>query len=297
MMKTASLCVLVLLAGVAQASTVTGDPIADGWAFSGNSLDNGIYVRGSANYGYDAYGAGFTIAAGSNLVGDTWQAGDTVLAVGGVFQAITAEDAGWTAFSGNSVNSLLGSTTNGPKLQAKFGNAAAAWTTSTIAPGGGDGLGSLGYGDGDLVNGVAIQIRTGTGYYIGGPAFVPGQDQAGYLGWDTNAGMLMHLAKDSHITWSVSSTLVDMDKDVARMIWSDVSATGEPASWELLLNVSLIDRLNPGYAGLLPAIGDDVLMTVQDNDAAYTDALVSTVPEPATMAMLALGGLMLRRRK
>lgn len=273
-------------------NSVTGDPSADGFTLVGNSLENGIYVRGDGNYGYNAYIAGFNIQSGANLEnGTTWLAGDTVLAAGGRFASIIAAEAGWSGFSGGAVNALLSNST-GPKLQAKFGNSEAAWTTSTIAPGGGDGLGSLSYGDGDLVNGVAIQIRTGTYYSMGGPAFVPGQDQSGVLGWDTNADILMHIAKDSHIDKTVSMTL---GRDVARVMWTDISATGEPASWELFLNVSLISRLNPTFTGLLPAIGDNVLMTVQDNDGKYTDALV--VPEPATLVLLGLGGLLLRKRK
>ncbi len=274
---------LLYTSAFAGVTNVTGDPSADGFQLFGNSLNNGIYVRGSGNYGYDAYGTGFTIAAGSNLIGGTWQAGDTVLAVGGVFRTITASEAGWAAFTGNAVNSLLASVSTGPKLQAKFGNAAAAWTTSTIAPGSGNGIGSLSYGDGDLLTGVAIQIRTGT-YY-----------DAAY--WSANSGVVMPLAKDSHIETTVSSGLLSVNASVARMIWSDVSATGEPASWELLLNVSLIARMNPSYPGLLPAMGDAVLMTVQDNAASYTDALIATVPEPATMALLGLGGLMLVRKR
>lgn len=280
--------VVVMLAGMSSAGvvSVTGDPGADGFNSCGNALDNGVYVRGNGNYGYDAYGAGFSIQSGSNLAnGTTWLAGDTVLAVGGKFASVTAAEAGWSGFTGNAVNSLLSSVSSGPKLQAKFGNSAAAWTASTVAPGAGNGAGSLSYGDGDLVMGAAIQIRTGTYYTaITSP------------GWSTNAGVLMALAKDSHIESTVSSSVLSLNAEVARIIWTYDSTTQKPGSWELLLNVSLIGRNNPSYAGLLPGVGDDALMTVQDNDGGYTDALINTVPEPMTIGLLAFGGLMLRRR-
>jgi hypothetical protein len=284
----ATVMVLAAMAASSQAAivSVTGNPLADGFAYCGNSLDNGTYVRGSGNYGYDAYGAGFSVQAGSNLAnGTTWLAGDTVLAVGGQFASVTAAEAGWSAFTGNSVNSLLSTSPSGPKLQAKFGNAAAAWTTSTLAPGSGNGLGSLSYGDGDLLTGVAIQVRTGT-YYTDGTA----------PSWSSDAGTLMALAKDSHVEWTVSSSIISMNAEVARMIWTYDAATHKPGSWELLLNTSLIGRNNPSYAGILPALGDDVIMTVQDNDGSYTDTLINTVPEPITLALMGLGGLIIRRR-
>ncbi len=285
-----ALCVIgvILTANVAFAGlvNVTGNPGTDGLTLYGNSLQNGVYVGGNANYGYTAYGAGFAIQSGSNLAQGDWRVGDNVLAVGGTFTGITASEAGWSSFTGGGVNALLSSVSSGPKLQAKFGNSAAAWTTSTMAPGSGNGVGSLSYGDGDMTNGAAIQIRTGT-YY-----------DAAY--WSSHAGTLLALAKDSHVESTASSSVLALDSDVARIMWT-VNGAGKVDSWELFLNVSLIARENPAYTGLLPAIGNAAIMTVQNNDAAYTNALVAAAPVPLPPAALlfapGLAGLIGIRRR
>lgn len=271
-------CAIVLPA--AATVQVTGNPVADGFTYIGHSLQNGVYVRGEANYGFECYSAGLTIDSGSNLVisdGDySWNVGDTVLAVGGRFSDITADAAGWAAFSGDAVNSLLSpdERQKGPKLQAKFG-VKNAWSASTLAPDTGNGAGSGSLDD------HTIQIRT-SAYFVA-------------VEWADNANQLMYLDKSGHIDWAVSS-----DNDlyrVTRLIWTYDNATGKPGSWEILLNVSLLGRLYQGVA--LPGIGNEVIMTVQDTDNEYTDALVTitAVPEPATLALLGLGGLLLRKKR
>ena len=293
--------VVALAANVALAA-ITGNPATDGWTLAGHSLEKGVYVKGSGNYGFDAYGAGFTIQSGSNLViGDglySWDVGDTVLGVGGVFQSITAAEAGWSAFSGVGVNSLLPTASPyvGPKLQAKFGTSAATWSTSTTAPGSGNGNSSSSAGGG------RIQVRT-SGYFQTG-TFNPGQTEP--WTWDGNSGQLLVLDKDDHILWPDDTS---PDKRVARMIWRWDETNKQVASWELLLNVSLLAQLYSSYDGLLPSIGDKAILTVQPGDSgSYTDALVTTVapeqgvvPEPTTLLIWSvlgvLGAVVYRRRK
>lgn len=268
-----------------QGADVSGDPSVDaGWTYYGHSLQQGTYVTGVANFAFDAYGAGFTIAAGSNLeIADgvnSWVAGDTVLGVGGVFRTITNEEAGWTI--GGAQNLYLDST--GPKLQAKFGTSAATWQTSTVAPTSGNGSSSSSAGGG------RVQVRTSGFFQTGTPH--SGQDEPWTL--DGNSGQLLILDKDDHIEWSNT-----VDKRVARMIWIYDADQAHVVSWQLLLNVSLLERVAPAeFTGLLPGIGDLAIMTVQSGSGSpYTDALVSVVPEPASLGLLGLGALGLMRRR
>lgn len=162
-----SVLLISIIGNAAFATQITGNPAADGWIYNGNALTNGLYVRGNANYAYDAYCTAIIVESGSNLAIDdganSWLVGDSVLGSGGHFADITAAQAGWTAFTGNAVNLLLGGADMGEdvKLQAKFSTSSGNFSPSTIAPDAGNGLGSLGSNGG---NG-AVQVRTSGWFY------------------------------------------------------------------------------------------------------------------------------------
>jgi len=262
--------VSLLCFGTVVQAAVTGDPVADGWLFGGHSLANGTYVRGDGNYGYEVYTNSISLVEGETLA-PTWLPGDLVLGAGGVFASIDAPSAGWTAFTGGAVNGLLRGSSL--KLQVKFGTSECLFSPSTVAPNAGDGIGSLNpYGG----NG-AVQVRNTTSV------------TSSY--WQDNAGTIQPMKY-------AIRTNGDPSTDVVRMIWT--YGNGYPATWEILLNTSLLRRLDGGSSTFLfPTDGDKVLLTVQDGTGKFTDALAVTprqspaaVPEPATLLGFGLPMLM-----
>lgn len=287
----------LLCVGIAAQASVTGNPLADGWMYHGNSLADGVYSNGKANYGFDVYSTAISVGAGSPLnIQDgefSWLTGDTVIGVGGKFNSITASEAGWSAISGNAVNQLLTTATHGPKLQVKLGTSDASWTTSTTAPGSGNGNSSTGNG------GVGtVHFRTSGWFHATDP--LASQDSE--TTWSGNSGELMLLDKDDHIRrLAQGGSYINPDTRVARVIWLWDAENGVVDSWQLLLNTSLLDRVSPDFIGATPTFGNLAIVSVQDRDSAYTDAVISTVPEPGTIVaavgLLGPAALMFRRRK
>ena len=300
-MAAVTVSMAVLMAGSTVLSApLTGNPASDGWAFGGHSLEAGSYVRGGENVGFDMYTTYFTVtdSAQFNIANQTaelydqyydsprswdvstarnWEVGDTVLGIGGVFNTITALDAGWGSFTGNGVNSTINSE-HRLRLQAKIGTESATWSASNVAPHLGNGSGST--ADGGL---GTLFARTSGWHSLGT--------------WEDFAGMIVGLQSPSHLTaYGVTNPGID----AGRVVWTWDAQNDRPASWQLLINMSLVenDFDAAGFVGVMPGMmGDLVIGSVQRANAGYTDSLVTIVPEPATVSLLALGGLGLLKRK
>lgn len=298
-------------ATAAHATSLTGNPAADGWHFAGHSLENGKYSRGSANLGFNMYTTSFTVKDSSafSLAGHntaaydayykippagnqwdttsarTWEVGHTVVGFGGSFTDIAAAAAGWAAFSGNGVNDLLGGGEARLRLQAKFGTDNATWSTSTVAPGSGNGSAST--ADGGL---GTVFVRTSGWLNINSSV------------WNDFSGQMMGLQEPGHISRTGATA---PGTDTARLIWN-VDTNGLPISWQILLNTTLLDMDAPdGFAGLTPTVGDMVIGSVQVANNPFTDALATLqssttiipLPTPAMLGLMGLSGVVAIRRR
>lgn len=282
----ASAAIGVLALGTpAHTAQLTGDPSVDsGWVFAGNSFDQGIYVQGEATFSFDIYSASFNLDATAHSavinsftgVGLDWLAGDRVLGLGGKFVDNTIADTGWDANDwqwspysggGSAFNDDVSGSSN---PQAKFGTGNAAWTTSTTAPLFGNGSGST--GDGGF---GAIHMRTTVSF-----------------GDRTDAGNSTPDLPDLLRRVDSGGTAVAIDEEFGRLIY--IADGSVPQSWQWLLNIDLLEREFNGEP--TPLAGDLAIASVQRGTNRFTDSMVSTIPEPASLALLGLGGLLMLRR-
>ncbi len=265
-----------LVAGGALAALpISGDPAADGWSRQGNSLEPGVYIRGSAGFSFDVYGTAFELATGDG----NWIAGDRVLGLGGVG---TGQYVYW------------------PNLVAKFGSSASSFSASTVASPGGNGVGSFssgGAGEGGVQVDLDYPFDGATGKLT---ATVSGVQQVA----DNVLYQGTHHFPDSALNAQCSVLFAlpqcGLDPQLARasaVFSRDGDGRDILASFEIVLNVSYLGR--EGYAPV-PQIGAPSDLAVQSFANAYTDALVGAVPEPQTYAMLVAGlamlGIVVRRR-
>jgi hypothetical protein len=277
------------------AATIAGDPSADaGWSLGGNSLANGVYVRGEGTFSFDIYSAAFAVEAGSNLdIADgafSWLPGDQILGLGGKFVPTNAATAGWPAFIPNPYPSggvaVNDDVSGSSRPVGKWGTSTSNFSISSTAPfANGDGNGSLdaGHGgDGAILMRITANRGSSTDDMITNLDRVDRYNAAGQLILSTS-----------------SSAIVEDDNllKVGRMIykWNGTNIS----SWEYLLNASLLAREFP--YGAYPTDGDETILAVQRGDNRFVDGLINdaVVPEPGSLALagLALTGLVAARRR
>ena len=261
--------------GPARAEMLTGDPSADGWTAGANSLQNGFYIRGGANFSYDLFRTAYTVTAGSPLaaMANPWAAGDRVLAMGGVIVPTTASAAGWAAFTGAAPNANLAANV---RIVSKFTSAPSAWSASGVAPGAGNGAGSYMNGDGGL---GAVLVSTS-----------PGQVTS------AGAGLLTVPANANQWAGTAGSNGPTISTQSARVVYG-VDAGGLLRSWELLLNTTLLAGANTGLPTPTDAGRWNQALQSGTSSTLITDGLLpagdNVVPTPAAGLLLGLGAAVL----
>jgi hypothetical protein len=278
------------------ASVITGNPTVDsGWTQVGNTLQNGNYADQAGMYDANMYSTAFLLDPSSPLIstlnGEDWNAGDTIVGVGGFFVTTTAIQNGWTGTYSTSPNSNLtydgtaantagvGSTST--RIVVKYGASAApsGWKVSTIKPTSGNGVAALASGG----NG---SVLLGTNPYDFGPS---------------DAGTLIVPSDSPEIVAGGSGVMIP-NGDIGRVItaWSGGTLLG----FESFLDLTL---LNSEYsASSTPpsvSVGNEFDLDLQrgTNSTEIVDALANlpaSVPEPASFGLICLAGVgILSRRK
>ncbi len=259
--------------GAAFAQTPTGNPLADGWTAEGVSSAAGTYVDGTGVYSATIYSTAFTLAPSSSLIstfeGYDWNAGDTIVGVGGILSA----SSDLTYSGGADEHGVTHSGATSTRFVVKYGSPTASWT----AP-----------GAGALANGGIGASLLGTFAYD----LYPG-----------NGGQLIIPSDSPEIqTGLTSSAFITSTGDVARVIasWTGSGSSSNMVGFESFLDLTLLDAAYPTNNVQL---GDKFVLDLQRGSGNFQDSLgtlPSVVPEPSTVALVGAGllaALSIRRRK
>ena len=280
-----ALLALVALTSAALAGIPTsGNPATDGWLDAGNSQAAGTYIRSStANNGilfnYDAYTTSFTLPAGSSLIDSHWEAGDLVLALGGVMQ----------------VQLPITSTSYlNPRLVSKFGGLNSQFAPASPGPG----LGAFSAGAGGL---GSIQVA-----YTYSPSPSPHTttvSQQPLNGVPQIAANLYYFGPSGYVTLNAGYDVYG--KNIA--LFDPSSGYTTLQSFEVLLDVTALSDPTRGNLGsYVPQMGAASDMALQNGSSDYVDAYVGklgVVPEPSAvgtgvaMGLAAAGFVWWRRRQ
>ena len=238
--------------------TITGNPTVDpGWTQESNSLTNGNYVRGGANFNFNIWTAQFRVPFGVNpltTMPDPWNPRDQVIGIGGTFSSpLTPAELGWPAILGATQNSLIGANT---RITAKYGVdytgvGGNAYSASTLNPNLGDGLGSHALGNGGV---GSVQVS------IAANRFVPANAGVLTLPTITTGGLVT--GPDDVAQYGVPpgpgvganglDLVVGNDFPAARYIFLTDPGTGFLTSWEVLLDATMVGE----YPGALTVLSD-----------------------------------------
>jgi hypothetical protein len=252
--------------GLAQ---ITGDPLTDGWTADGVSSGAALLFQTTTSGSYSAniYTTAFTLGAGSSLLGTLgtasgWNANDTVVGVGGVFNA----SSDLTYSGGADQNNVTHAGSTSTRIVIKYGTSTQTWT-----PGSANGA--------SLASGGIGSVLLGTYAYDFYPA--------------DSGTFITPSDSPEEQTGSGSSDFVTINGDVGQIItyWSGSQMIG----FESFMDLTLLDSL---YPSANVTLGNDFVLDLQRGSGDVQDSLGTlpsaalAVPEPTTPA-LAVSGLMM----